>query len=116
MPRFGFGRLPGDFELTSTVDNALPLVFAGLGQAIVVLTGGLDLSVGGRSAHIDLAPNSERALYLRPNPGYYALQSYQVLWKITTRNGFYPSQFNAAATDHRLLGAFITPTYEVRTP
>lgn len=39
--------LPGGFELTSTVNNALPLVFAALGQALVILTGGIDLSVGG---------------------------------------------------------------------
>jgi ribose transport system permease protein len=39
--------LPGDFELTTTVNNALPLAFAALGQTLVVLTGGIDLSVGG---------------------------------------------------------------------
>jgi ribose transport system permease protein len=39
--------LPGNFELTTTVNNAVPLVFAALGQAFTVLTGGLDLSVGG---------------------------------------------------------------------
>ena len=39
--------LPGGFELTSTVNNALPLVFAALGQALIILTGGIDLSVGG---------------------------------------------------------------------
>lgn len=39
--------LPGNFELTSTVNNAVPLVFAALGQAFAVLTAGLDLSVGG---------------------------------------------------------------------
>lgn len=39
--------LPGNFELTSTVNNAVPLVFAALGQSFAVLTAGLDLSVGG---------------------------------------------------------------------
>ena len=39
--------LPGNFELTSTVNNAVPLVFAALGQTFPVLTSGLDLSVGG---------------------------------------------------------------------
>jgi ribose transport system permease protein len=39
--------LPGNFELTSTVNNAVPLVFAALGQTFAVLTAGLDLSVGG---------------------------------------------------------------------
>jgi ribose transport system permease protein len=38
---------PGNFELTSTVNNAVPLVFAALGQTFAVLTAGLDLSVGG---------------------------------------------------------------------
>jgi len=39
--------LPGNFEVTSTVNNALPLVFAALGQSLIILTGGIDLSVGG---------------------------------------------------------------------
>jgi len=39
--------LPGNFEITSTVNNTMPLVLAGMGQAFVVVTRGLDLSVGG---------------------------------------------------------------------
>lgn len=42
-----FQRLPNSFAWDSTITNALPLVFAGVGQGIVVLTRGLDLSVGG---------------------------------------------------------------------
>lgn len=38
---------PGNFELTSTVNNTMPLVFAGMAQTLVVLTRGIDLSVGG---------------------------------------------------------------------
>jgi ribose transport system permease protein len=41
------GKLPDIFDFTTVVDNALPLVFVGLGQTIVVVTRGLDLSVGG---------------------------------------------------------------------
>src|SRR2546423_4205957 len=40
-------RLPGNFEWTSLVNNSLPLVFVAVGQTVVVLTRGLDLSVGG---------------------------------------------------------------------
>lgn len=40
-------RFPGGFEITSTVNNTLPLVLAGLAQTLVVLTRGIDLSVGG---------------------------------------------------------------------
>ncbi len=40
-------RLPGGFELTSTLDNTMPLAFAALAQTLVVLTRGIDLSVGG---------------------------------------------------------------------
>ncbi len=39
--------LPGMFELTSTVNNTMSLVLCGMGQAFVVVTRGLDLSVGG---------------------------------------------------------------------
>lgn len=39
--------LPGNFEITSTVNNTMPLVLTAMGQAFVVLTRGLDLSVGG---------------------------------------------------------------------
>lgn len=52
--------LPGSFEITSTVNNTMPLVLTGLGQAIVILTRGLDLSVGGI---IDVT-NALAALYL----------------------------------------------------
>jgi ribose transport system permease protein len=40
-------RLPGNFELISTVNNTMPLAVAAIGQTIVVLTRGIDLSVGG---------------------------------------------------------------------
>src|SRR3954451_6300631 len=40
-------RLPGKFEWTSLINNSLPLVFVAVGQTVVVLTRGLDLSVGG---------------------------------------------------------------------
>ena len=40
-------RLPGGFELTSTVNNTMPLALAGIAQTLVVLTRGIDLSVGG---------------------------------------------------------------------
>jgi ribose transport system permease protein len=41
------GTVPGSFELTTTVNNLTPLAFASLGQCFAVLTGGIDLSVGG---------------------------------------------------------------------
>jgi ribose transport system permease protein len=41
------GAFPDRFDLTTIVDNALPLVFVGLGQTVVAVTRGLDLSVGG---------------------------------------------------------------------
>jgi ribose transport system permease protein len=41
------GSLPGSFEAASITNNAIPLALAAVGQTIVVLTRGLDLSVGG---------------------------------------------------------------------
>lgn len=41
------GGLPGGFELTTTINNTMPLALAGIAQTAVVLTRGLDLSVGG---------------------------------------------------------------------
>ena len=41
------GRFPGNFEITSTTNSAVPLVFATVGQTIVFLCRGIDLSVGG---------------------------------------------------------------------
>lgn len=55
--------LPGNFEITSTVDNTMPLVLAGLGQGFVVVARGLDLSVGGI---MDLA-NALAAVHIRDN-------------------------------------------------
>lgn len=40
-------RFPGVFEWTSVVNTSMPLVFTAVGQSVVVLTRGLDLSVGG---------------------------------------------------------------------
>jgi ribose transport system permease protein len=41
------GTYPGSFEWTSIVNTAVPTVFVAVGQTIVVLTRGIDLSVGG---------------------------------------------------------------------
>jgi len=41
------GRLPGLFEWTSVVNTGLPTALVAVGQSIVVLTRGIDLSVGG---------------------------------------------------------------------
>ena len=40
-------RLPGGFELTSSVNSTMPLALAAIAQTLVVLTRGIDLSVGG---------------------------------------------------------------------
>jgi ribose transport system permease protein len=58
-------RLPGAFELITTVNNTLPLIFAALAQTLVVMTRGLDLSVGGM---VDLT-NALAAVYLGQSPG-----------------------------------------------
>jgi len=58
-------RFPGNFEWTSVVNTSMPLVFAGVGQSIVVLTRGLDLSVGGM---IDLA-NGLAATHMHSGAG-----------------------------------------------
>jgi ribose transport system permease protein len=58
-------RFPGNFEVTSVVNTSMPLVFAGVGQSIVVLTRGLDLSVGGM---IDLT-NSLAATHMHGGAG-----------------------------------------------
>jgi ribose transport system permease protein len=57
--------LPGNFELTSTVNNTMPLVLCGMGQAFVVVTRGLDLSVGGV---MDLA-NALAAVHIQDSIG-----------------------------------------------
>jgi ribose transport system permease protein len=41
------GTYPGSFEWTSIVNTAVPTVLVAVGQTIVVLTRGIDLSVGG---------------------------------------------------------------------
>ncbi|MGH7117654.1 MAG: ABC transporter permease [Acetobacteraceae bacterium] len=58
-------RLPGNFEVTSTVNSTMPLALAAIGQTIVVLTRGIDLSVGGV---VDLT-NAMAAILLRDNVG-----------------------------------------------
>lgn len=41
------GHFPGNFEVTSTSNSAMPLVISAVGQTIVFLSRGIDLSVGG---------------------------------------------------------------------
>ncbi|MDB5057607.1 MAG: monosaccharide transporter rane protein family [Chloroflexi bacterium] len=41
------GHAPGNFELTTTANNTLTTGLAAIGQTLVVLTGGIDLSIGG---------------------------------------------------------------------
>jgi ribose transport system permease protein len=69
------GVLPGNFEVTSTVNNTMPLVLTALGQTIVILTRGLDLSVGGI---IDLT-NALAALNFGDNPGSVMLWTVLIL-------------------------------------
>src|SRR5206468_205923 len=69
------GLLPGSFELTTTVNNTMPLVMAALAQTLVVLTRGIDLSVGGV---IDLT-NAVAAIGLGESPASMILCSGLVL-------------------------------------
>jgi ribose transport system permease protein len=64
-------RLPGNFEITSTVNNTMPLAIAAIGQTIVVLTRGIDLSVGGI---IDLT-NALAAIFLSGSPFHLLIVS-----------------------------------------
>ena len=59
------GTFPGRFELTSLVNTATPLALAAIGQTLVVLTRGIDLSVGGV---IDLS-NSLAASHMHSSLG-----------------------------------------------
>jgi ribose transport system permease protein len=68
-------RFPGGFELTSTVNNTMPLVLAGVAQTLVVLTRGIDLSVGGI---VDLT-NALAAVNLGTSVGSMVLWSVLIL-------------------------------------
>ena len=57
-------RLPGSFELSTTLNNTMTVGLAAVGQTLVVLTGGIDLSVGGI---VDVT-NSVAAQMMRDNP------------------------------------------------
>ncbi len=57
-------RLPGSFELLTTVNNTLSVGLAAVGQTFVVLTGGIDLSVGGI---VDVT-NSVAARFMQDSP------------------------------------------------
>ncbi len=41
------GHLPTTFDYLSLLNTTLPLIFVAIGQSLVVITGGIDLSVGG---------------------------------------------------------------------
>lgn len=69
------GRAPGNFELSTTVNNTMSVGLAAIGQTLVVITGGIDLSVGGI---VDLT-NSAAARMMQPNPGSMIAVSLVVL-------------------------------------
>jgi ribose transport system permease protein len=58
-------RYPGVFEWTSVVNTAMPTVLVAVGQSIVVVTRGIDLSLGGI---IDVS-NSLAAVHMHSNLG-----------------------------------------------
>ena len=69
------GHPPGNYELTSTVNSTLSIGLAAIGQTLVVLTGGIDLSVGGT---IDLT-NAMAANYMGDSTGSIILVSLLVI-------------------------------------
>ncbi|WP_273888094.1 ABC transporter permease [Rubrobacter naiadicus] len=69
------GRFPGNFEITSTINGAMPLILSATGQTVVFLSRGIDLSVGGM---VDLT-NSLAATRMGDNPISMALWSFVIL-------------------------------------
>lgn len=69
------GHAPGNFEFSTTVNNTMYTVLAAIGQTLVVLTGGIDLSVGGI---VDLT-NAMAATMMHDSPGSMLLASVLVL-------------------------------------
>lgn len=59
------GRLPDSFDWTSLVNTALPLIFVALGQGVVLMTRGIDLSVGG----VMSISNGLAAVHMKPTLG-----------------------------------------------
>jgi ribose transport system permease protein len=68
-------HLPGGFEITTTVNNTMPLAAAAAGQSLVVLTRGIDLSVGGI---IDMS-NAIAAVTLQDTAGSMILATMMIL-------------------------------------
>jgi len=68
-------RFPGGFEITTTVNNTMPLALAAIAQTMVVLTRGIDLSVGGV---VDLT-NALAAVHLGTTLGSTVLWSVLIL-------------------------------------
>jgi ribose transport system permease protein len=66
------GTFPGAFEAASIADHAVPLALAAVGQSLVILTRGIDLSIGGM---MDLS-NSLAAMKLQ---GGFATEA---LWTV----------------------------------
>lgn len=69
------GYLPTNFDWTQLVNAAMPLVFAAVGQCAVVLTRGIDLSVGGM---MDVT-NSLAAVHMQDSAGSMLLWTVLIL-------------------------------------
>lgn len=107
----GFWVAPGTAEIIIRTERPLTALRLTLKSPI---DNHIAMTVGGKSWEGSLSKDSEVKRQLSPAPGWHALQSYQVIWRITTERGFYPKDLNAAAADTRELGVFISPTYEVK--
>ena len=106
----GFWVAPGTADIV--VRTAKPLSGLDLRLSSRVANE-VEISIGGRRAHVSLRPNEASTVRLRPDPGVKA-NGYQVLWRIRTSTGFYPRDFDPASADTRHLGVFVEPTYRVQ--
>jgi hypothetical protein len=107
----GFWVAPGPTDIVVRTERPLSRLELRLTSRVPNV---VDVSIGGRSDRITLAPNEEKTLQLSPAPGVYAHASYQVVLHFDTAEGFYPQQGDPRSTDTRHLGVFIKPKYEVR--
>jgi hypothetical protein len=75
----------------------------------------VEIAIGGRSTSLAVKPGEERVVKLYPEPGVFARQSYQIVLRVKTARGFQPSALEPGSRDARVLGVFLSPTFEVGT-
>jgi hypothetical protein len=105
----GFWTAPGITDVVVRTEQPLTMLQVRVTSRI---DNEVEIAIGGRSTSLAVKPGEERVVKLYPEPGVFARQSYQIVLRVKTARGFQPSALEPGSRDARVLGVFLSPTFE----